>query len=139
MTSPDCHNCACKLGDLHDPGCAVEQCPRCGGQAISCHCIYEINGMDATELDSEHPEIYTNGPTKEMQARWDAEWGKRRLSWTGVWPGVAECVEFGWYSRMTAAGWRSCDKAEPGATEDLNRLRTHAIWDADAGRFVRRQ
>ena len=25
--------------------------------------------------------------------------------WTGVWPGEAECIEFGWYSVFTERGW----------------------------------
>lgn len=33
-----CHDCAVEKGQLHVPGCDVEECPRCCGQAISCPC-----------------------------------------------------------------------------------------------------
>jgi hypothetical protein len=36
MSEIICHSCHCREGELHKPGCDVEQCPKCGRQLISC-------------------------------------------------------------------------------------------------------
>lgn len=33
-----CHDCNAMAGKPHHPGCDMERCPKCGGQAISCDC-----------------------------------------------------------------------------------------------------
>lgn len=36
-----CDDCAVIKGQFHVPGCDIERCPACGGQAIGCDCEYE--------------------------------------------------------------------------------------------------
>ncbi len=61
-----------------------------------------------------------------------------RLPWSGEWPGIAECREFGWYAVLVAgSGWVTCGATEPDAHEDLNRLYIEARWNREQGRFVR--
>jgi hypothetical protein len=63
-----------------------------------------------------------------------------RLPWTGQYPGIAECREFGWYARMVpGVGWSPCDADEPGATEDLNRFAMDAEWDPLEMRYIRKR
>ena len=63
-----------------------------------------------------------------------------RMPWTGVWPGRAECREFGWYANLVPGKGRlSCRAGERGATEDLNRLHAEAVWDRTEKRFIRRR
>lgn len=38
-----CHDCNVKLGQKHHPGCDGEDCPKCGGQMISCECLDQEN------------------------------------------------------------------------------------------------
>jgi hypothetical protein len=34
-----CHDCNCKKGQFHHPGCDMEECPNCHRQAIGCDCV----------------------------------------------------------------------------------------------------
>lgn len=74
--------------------------------------------------------------------------------WTGLWPGVVECGEFGWWARWTLTTEYSrdgrpdsgpeerCDPGHPDAHHDLNRLTKAAatgevVWARDQQRWVK--
>lgn len=49
-----CHDCCCKVGEYHHPGCDSEQCPSCFGQAIACGCSpcqrFRVEGESLIEI-----------------------------------------------------------------------------------------
>jgi hypothetical protein len=107
----NCPDCDAEPGAFHVLGCDVEQCPYCGGQLISCDCRAQEHGPP---LDD-------------------------RIPWSGEWPGVAECREFGLYcKRAEGKGWRPCSADDPEASEDLNRLAKEYRWDRGAKRWVKK-
>jgi hypothetical protein len=63
------------------------------------------------------------------------------IPWSGIWPGVEECQEFGWYAKFKPGegGWIRCDKDDPEGSEDLNRLCVEAKWDREKQRMVKRE
>ncbi|OGF53156.1 MAG: hypothetical protein A2Z21_10520 [Candidatus Fraserbacteria bacterium RBG_16_55_9] len=113
----------------------MERCARCGGQAICCECIYEVNGIDYLTMDVTHPDVYVGGPTEEMEAKWDAEWGSRRMPWTGEFPGTSECREYGFWC-IWGPPWIPVPEGTPGAKENLNRLFEKCVWDADRQKWM---
>ncbi len=103
-----------------------ENCPDCGVEPGELHdpgCDVERCpgcGHQALSCDDDH---------------WE---GLPRIPWTGIWPGVEECQEFGWYAKMTGRGWMPCGPDDEGATEDLNRLACEGNWNKETRRFERR-
>lgn len=103
-----CHDCGAAIGADHDEGCDVVRCSETGTQRLSTH---------ALGFAGEHE--CAPGP------------------WTGMWPGVEECIEFGWYSRFEG-GWHRCGPADEGAGPDLNRLTLDAQWDRGRQKWAQR-
>lgn len=115
-------------------------CPKCG-QPYGWACVGEVGGRMTVDFHQERIDAYEHtrvGPTAEMHMKLDAEIEKvgGRLPWTGIWPGVEECVEFGWYSKRVAVGYRKCEKDDPRAGPSLNRLSQDAIWSREKRRWV---
>jgi hypothetical protein len=40
----DCRGCGTPLGGAHHPGCCLERCPACHGQALTCPCVADQEG-----------------------------------------------------------------------------------------------
>ncbi len=57
-----------------------------------------------------------------------------RMPWTGEWPGVVECREYGFW--CAGPPWKPVPAGTPGATEDLNRLIISCRWDKEKQKFV---
>jgi hypothetical protein len=113
----ECHDCDAQPGQHHKLGCAVERCPRCGGQLLTC-----LECGCAASNDNEP---------------WPPPLDDRDI-WTGEWPGSQECREFGWFARAVSDhGWQPCQADAQGAIPDLNRLHAEADWDRWGKRYVR--
>jgi hypothetical protein len=50
-TDHRCADCDVDVGEFHLPGCDVEVCPKCGGQAIGCGCTDSDEDEDAEDED----------------------------------------------------------------------------------------
>jgi hypothetical protein len=115
MTDPrSCGDCAAKPGKPHSDGCDVARCLVTGRQRLSCNV----------------GEVVFGWPEKSPHD----DCGNQ--VWTGVWPGDAECAEFGWHTfwESPGRGWVRCGPDDPRAGPNLNRLVEEADWDPRACR-----
>lgn len=112
-----CRNCGAEVGSPHDGEvCDIARCQHTGQQLICCGAFDDEQDHECT------PDI-----------------------WTGLWPGTAECREFGWYARFDPPKpghrygvWAVTTADDPRAHEDLNRLAIGCVWDRDQQRWVKR-
>jgi hypothetical protein len=120
---PTCHDCGAKPGELHQPGCDVERCPACGGQAISC-------------LSDKDDALFCENLNERVEE-------SERMPWDGEFPGTKAAIEYGFYSfwgpdhGMPDKTWVRCGKDDPGAGPDLNRVMSCCHWDRKLKRMVR--
>lgn len=114
-----CHDCKAGPGQLHDAGCDVERCSRCGGQVISCGHGSEILGDPPN----------------------DAE----RMPWDGFWPFADLAIEYGFFTRWkdlppTKHGppgkWIKCEWDHPDAIPSGNELLERCEWDRASRKWV---
>lgn len=53
-----CRDCHTPIGGVHHPGCCVERCPACLGQALGCPCF---GTDDDDDDDDDYADFYENG------------------------------------------------------------------------------
>lgn len=101
-----CPDCGVMPGRPHEDGCDVARCLATGRQRLSCPRDHEAGDLDCG---------------------WDI--------WTGEWPGDADAIRLGWYSKFTDRGWVRCGADDPEASPDMNRLHTEAQWNRETGHW----
>lgn len=124
MLDAGCPDCGAGIGGEHRDICDVARCLVTGMQRLMC------DGWHVTESPDDP------GFSNSVSCGQDA--------WTGLWPGEAECAEYGWHAFFRAprpgeqyGAWERCGPDHPDAVPDLNRLVIECRWDRESGRWVR--
>lgn len=107
-------NCGARVGEKHKKDCDVAVCLATGIQRLMC------------DGRASHP---GEGCGHDV--------------WTGKWPGVQECEDYGWYAiwvdpepGQQFGRFEACPKDHPGGRPDLNRLMRECRWDRAGQRWV---
>lgn len=50
-----CRDCGTPPGGVHHPGCCVERCPNCLGQAVGCGCYVPLDELDEADIELIRP------------------------------------------------------------------------------------
>ena len=108
------------------PAPDLENCPDCNAKPESLH--------------SEGCDVECCADCGGQRIGCDCDGNAPRIKWSGLWPGVFECRDFGWFAKFVdGEGWVRCAQSDPGATEDLNRLfMGEATWDVARSRWALR-
>ena len=131
-----CPDCGVLIGEHHKRGCDIERCPLFGCQMLQDECIYGFFNIDVATMPQKHPQIFTHDLPDELCEAYEEFLRPHLLVWDGVWPGVRECREYGFWCRWTDDGWQPCGPNDPRAQEDLNELALRTVWDRKRKRFV---
>jgi hypothetical protein len=63
-----CRDCQTPIGGVHHPGCCMERCPACLGQALGCPCFAESDEFDETEDEEDDDVDSTDGSDDDLAA-----------------------------------------------------------------------
>ncbi len=102
-----CPGCGTFINEYHSEFCDTARCGITGDQKFSCDTFNEDNH----ECEN--------------------------TKWSGYWPGVKECFEYGLFSYFVPnLGFVPCDPEHPNAVCDLNTLLVRYAWDSNLQKRV---